>query len=65
MTRCFAAAQSDEDKDKMEQKLKAVITDAFARERVNSTDWTTYPIPQLMAPALPRCVSTSKFFFYR
>ncbi|XP_067932114.1 leukocyte receptor cluster member 8-like isoform X2 [Watersipora subatra] len=48
VTKCFAAAHTDEDKDKMEQKLKEVITDAFARSRVDTTDWATYPIPQLM-----------------
>lgn len=50
MTKCFASAQSDEEKDKMEQQLKAVITDAFATDKVKTIDWTTYPIPQVSTP---------------
>ena len=50
MTRCFASAGNDEDKDKMEQKLKEVITDAFSSGKVKTIDWSTYPIPQVNIP---------------
>jgi len=50
VTRCFAAALSDQDKDVMELKLKEVISNAFATDRVNTTNWATYPIPQLYLP---------------
>lgn len=49
VTRCFAAAITDKEKDQMEKQLKEVITHAFSRDCVETTDWTTYPIPQLVA----------------
>jgi len=47
--RCFASLPSDSEKDVMEKQLRDVIANAFARDAVNSTDWNTYPIPQIMS----------------